>query len=164
MVCLLYIGNMASARDSSFLMRKNIQFVLNLTSDPVDQPVEGIEYKCIPMEDDEDEELLPHLDSCFEFINKANPDKRSPKNRGQRKQEVKSSVLVHSYYGMSRTAAVVLAYLMKEKGQTLRQAYDHLKECHSTTNPNDNFIVQLLRLEQELHNGKMTMTLKDFYH
>lgn len=153
---------MASAKDSSFLTRKNIQFVLNLTCDVV-EPVEGIEYKSIPMEDDEDEDLRPHLGSCFDFINKANPDKNN--RAAQRKQEAKSSaVLVHSYFGMSRTAAVVLAYLMKEKGQTLRQAYDHLKECHSTTNPNENFIIQLLRLEQELYSGRMSMTLKDFYH
>ena len=157
---------MASAKNSSFIERKNIGFVLNLTSDPINsEPVEGVEYKTIPMEDDEDEQLVPHLDSCFEFINKANPDNGSQRNKAQKKQETKSrAVLVHSYFGMSRSAAVVLAYLMKEKGQTLRQAYDHIKQSHSATNPNDNFIVQLLRLEQELHDGKMTMTLKDFYH
>lgn len=157
---------MASAKDSSFLERKNIGFVLNLMSDPTDdEPVEGVEYKTIPMEDDEDEQLVAHLNACFQFIDKANPDKGSPKNKAQTKQETNfKAVLVHSYFGMSRSAAVILAYLMKEKGQTLRQAYDHLKKCHSATNPNDNFIVQLLRLEQELHDGKMTMTLKDFYH
>ena len=157
---------MASAKNSSFIERKNVGFVLNLTSDPIDNdPVDGVEYKTIPMEDDDEEQLAPHLDDCFEFMNKANPDKGRSKNKAQKKQETKSrAVLVHSYFGMSRSAAVILAYLMKEKGLTLRQAYDHLKQCHSATNPNDNFIVQLLRLEQELHNGKMTMTLKDFYH
>lgn len=142
---------------------------MNLMSDAmIDEPVEGIEYKTVAMEDDEDEQLVTHLDECFEFMNKANVDgNESPKNKAPlKKQETKASkaVLVHSYFGMSRSAAVILAYLMKEKGQTLREAYDHLKQCHTTTNPNDNFIVQLLRLEQELHNGKMTMTLKDFYH
>ena len=159
---------MASAKDDSFIIRKNIRFVLSLTGDPVDDPLEGIEYKSVPMEDDENEQLLLHLDGCFEFINKANPHIGSPKNqrdRDHKKLEATSgAVLVHSFFGMSRSGAVVLAYLMKEKGQTLRQAYDHLKRCHSATNPNENFIVQLLRLEQELHDGKMTMTLKDFYH
>lgn len=157
---------MASAKDSSFLIRKNIKFVLNLTSDPVEETVEGIEYKTIPMEDDEDEQLSPHLVACFEFINKANPACIERRNdQIERKQETKSSVvLVHSYFGMSRAAAVVLAYLMKKKGMTLRQSYDHLKECHGTANPNENFIIQLLRLEQELNEGRLSMTLKDFYH
>lgn len=159
---------MASAKDDSFLLRKNVIFVLSLTGDPVDEPVDGVEYKWVPMEDDDSEQLLPHLDECLEFINKANPDKGNPKNQREKapkKPEAKSgTVLVHSFFGMSRTSAVVLAYLMKEKGQTLRQAYDHLKECHNATNPNENFIIQLLRLERELHDGKMTMTLKDFYH
>ena len=151
----LVIGNMASAKNEEFLKRKNIAFILNLTMEPIEEEGEerGRAYKQVGMEDDEDEELAGHFQSCFEFIEKAKAatDKKHTK-----------AVLVHSYFGLSRTSAIVLGYLMKEKKWTLREAYAHLTQRHSSAKPNDGFVVQLLRFEQDLH-GKMSMTLKDFY-
>lgn len=148
----LVIGNMASAKNEEFLKRKNIAFILNLTMEPSEEEGERV-YKQVGMEDDEDEELAGHFQSCFEFIEKAKAatDKKHTK-----------AVLVHSYFGLSRTSAIVLGYLMKEKKWTLREAYSHLTQRHSSAKPNDGFVVQLLRFEQDLH-GKMSMTLKDFY-
>ena len=148
------VGNLASSKNDEFLSRKNVRYVLNLTSELSESRVEDVEYKNIPMEDDEDEVLAVHLEQCFEFIDKAKL------NSTKGKLHV---VLVHSYFGLSRTSAIILAYLMKEKQWTLRQAFKHLRERHPSAQPNDSFIVQLLRYEQELHDGKMSMTLKDFY-
>lgn len=148
------IGNLASAHDEEFLRRKNVYFVLNLTKEPNEVEVEGIEYKTVPLDDDEDEDLSGHLEECYSFISKA--------KAASSKKETKT-VLVHSYFGLSRTSAIVIAYLMKEKAWSLREAYDYFIARHPTARPNDGFIVQLLRYEQELGNGAMTMTLKDFY-
>lgn len=150
----MIVGNLASSKNDEFLSRKNVRYVLNLTSELSESKVEDVEYKNVPMEDDEDEVLAAHLEQCFEFINKA----KLSSTKGQL-----HVVLVHSYFGLSRTSAITLAYLMKEKKWTLREAFKHLKERHPSAQPNDSFIVQLLRYEQELHDGKMSMTLKDFY-
>ena len=148
-----------------FLTRKNVRFILSLTSDPIESQVEGIEYETVIMEDDEEEMLQPHFETCFKFIDKA---KGSPTPKNKKSKSRKSTengvVLVHSFFGISRVAAIILAYLMKERNWTLKEANTHLKEKHPSANPNDSFIVQLLHYEQELHDGKMTMTLKDFYH
>ena len=118
------IGNMASAKNEEFLKRKNIAFILNLTMEPSEEEGEegGRTHKQVGMEDDEDEELAGHFQSCFEFIEKAKAatDKKHTK-----------AVLVHSYFGLSRTSAIVLGYLMKEKKWTLREAYNHLNYCCS---------------------------------
>ena len=138
-----------------------MKFILNLTSEPEAEEVEGIETKHIQMEDDDDQDLLAHLTPAFEFINKA-WQTSSPSHKKEKGETEKATVLVHSYFGMSRSSAVIIAYLMKEKNWSLQEAYQHLKGKHSSTNPNDNFAVQLIRYEQELH-GKMSMTVKDFH-
>ncbi len=137
---------------------------MNLTNES--EETTDLEYKNIALEDDDDQELLPHLGPSFEFINKAAEDWQTSSPQKHKDKEEgggKATVLVHSYYGMSRSAAVIIAYLMKEKGMSLKDAYQHLKEKHSSVNPNDNFVVQLIRYEQELFDGNISMTVKDFH-
>lgn len=138
------------------MARKNVRYILNLMPDS-EEPAEGVEYKNVPLEDDDDQEILPFLDSCFDFINQAGNGWKSDSNN-------KGVVLVHSYFGMSRSSTVVIAYLMKQKKWSLREAYDHLKEKHSSVNPNDNFAVQLIRYEQEMFDHSRTMSVIDFRH
>ena len=164
----LVIGNLASARNPGFLKGKRVGFILNLTTEG-EAGGRGrlthemnIEQLQVQMEDDEDEEISGHFETCFEFIRKAKAGSSSSESTKKRNTASPKTVLIHSNYDLSRTAAIVLAYLMREQNWSLRQANDHLRKCHSTARPNDGFAVQLLRYEQELH-GKMSMTLKDFY-
>lgn len=141
-----------------------MKFILNLTADA--KEIEGIECKNIPLEDDDDQQLAPHLEACFEFIDKA-ADSLQNSGSGHKKDKEdadKVTVLVHSYFGMSRSSAIIIAYLMSKKKWTLREAYQHLKERHASVNPNDNFVVQLIRYEQELFDGRMSMKITDFHH
>lgn len=162
----LVMGNLASARNPGFLKGKHVGFILNLTTEGeaagrrADNREMGIEQLQVEIEDDEDEDISGHFDVCFEFIRRAKVTQASTDDK--KKHVPAKRVLVHSNYGLSRTSAIVLAYLMKEKQWTIREANEHLKKCHSSAKPNDGFLVQLLRYEQELH-GKMSMTLKDFY-
>lgn len=140
---------------------------MNLTSE-ADETVEGVEVKTISLEDDDDQELLPHLDTVFEFISKAAKgwltfSSSQKKEKGEKGENEKTAILVHSYFGMSRSSAIIIAYLMKEKGWNLKDSYQHLRKKHSSANPNDNFVVQLIRYEQELFDGKISMTVKDFH-
>ena len=159
-----YTGNLASSKNQEFLARKNVKYILNLTNE-VDESVEGVEVKTISLEDDDDQEILPHLDTAFEFIGKAAQSWMtfSSSQKKEKGESEKTAILVHSYFGMSRSSAIIIAYLMKEKGWNLKDSYQHLKEKHSSANPNDNFVVQLIRYEQELFDGKMSMTVKDFH-
>ena len=170
----LVMGNIASSRNPEFLRRKNIGFILNLTTEGEGggqgRIAElGIEQLRVQIEDDEDEDISGHFDVCFEFINKAKPKFSSVGNLADSSRKRNSSmippvktVLVYSNYGLSRTSAIVLAYLIREKQWSLKQANEHMRKCRSAAKPNDGFVVQLLRYEQELL-GSMSMTLKDFY-
>lgn len=59
-------------------------------------------------------------------------------------------VLVHCAVGASRSASVLLFYLMKYEGMTLHSALLLLKRTRSIVSPNLGFLIHLLRAEREL--------------
>jgi len=49
------------------------------------------------------------------------------------------SVLVHCYAGVSRSATIVIAYLMQEMAMTFNDAFQHVKRQRWFICPNDGF-------------------------
>ena len=148
----LMVGNQPSSQDDEFLTRKKIMFVLNLSNSPVQYIKPGVQYKSIPLDDEDDEDLTHHLEECLDFL----------KACKKTCDETKSRILIYSYFGLSRSCSVALAHLMKEDGWTLEYAWNHLRECNPSAKPNDGFLLQLLEYERVLH-GKISMTMTDFY-
>ncbi|KAI3746601.1 hypothetical protein L6452_09038 [Arctium lappa] len=60
-------------------------------------------------------------------------------------------VLVHCFEGRSRSATVVLAYLMMRKNFTLLKAWNTLRRAHRRVQPNDGFARILVELDRKLH-------------
>ena len=56
----------------------------------------------------------------------------------------KGKVLVHCYAGVSRSATIVLAYLMQEHNLSFNAAYKLVKSKRPFISPNDGFRSQLL--------------------
>jgi hypothetical protein len=56
-------------------------------------------------------------------------------------------VLVHCYAGVSRSATVVLSYLLKYEGMSLRQAWEHVQQRRPIINPNAGFVAHLKLFE-----------------
>lgn len=52
-------------------------------------------------------------------------------------------VLVHCKMGVSRSAATVIAYAMKQYGWSLEQALRHVQELRPIARPNPGFLRQL---------------------
>lgn len=78
---------------------------------------------CIP--DSEDESLLDHFPLCFNFIDE---------NRKL------TNVMVHCYAGISRSATVILGYMMKHFDWNLDRAYEILWCLRKQIQPNEGFI------------------------
>ncbi len=60
-------------------------------------------------------------------------------------------VLVHCRAGRSRSASIVISYLMKKKGMTLKEAYLLVKEQKPDIRPNEGILLPLL-IARLLHN------------
>ncbi len=59
-------------------------------------------------------------------------------------------VLVHCQAGISRSATICLAYLMKKKRVRLEEAFDFVKQRRSIISPNFSFMGQLLQFESQV--------------
>ena len=78
-------------------------------------------HKWIDLEDTTDSSILKHFDDALEFIEKNLQDK---------------NVLVHCHMGISRSASLVLAFLMKNFDMSLDQAYNHTVGIRAIIEPN----------------------------
>ncbi|OQV26074.1 putative Dual specificity protein phosphatase 12 [Hypsibius exemplaris] len=87
-------------------------------------------YKYISVDDSLQFEFIRYFDECCAFIE----DQRT----------LGKDVLVHCNAGLSRSATIVTAYLMKEHGVDVKDALDRLRKARSAIEPNSNFHQQLL--------------------
>ncbi|KAH7360006.1 protein-tyrosine phosphatase-like protein [Pyrenochaeta sp. MPI-SDFR-AT-0127] len=126
----LYIGGMFTLRRREALEQANITHVLSVLRTPLDQDLfRPFKHMVVEVDDVEDEDLLAHFPATNRFI------QEGLKGGG--------GVLVHCAMGKSRSATVVIAYLMQEHGISPSEALSHLRQARSICEPNEGFMKQL---------------------
>jgi len=70
-------------------------------------------------------------------------------------------VLVHCFAGASRSATIVIAYLMKKNSWTLEHTLEYVKSRRSIVSPHEAFLEQLKKYEKALNEKKLIV--KDIY-
>lgn len=98
-------------------------------------------YKVIPLQDSGDSRIRPFIQEANEYCLCRFID--SAIGSG-------GKVLVHCMYGISRSASMVLAYLMHKLQIPLKPALRQLKTAHRETDPNEDFLLELKTYEREL--------------
>ncbi|CAM8926075.1 unnamed protein product [Rhodiola kirilowii] len=142
----LFIGGALAARSIYTLQHLGITNILCLCSNEIGQSdsqfYELFEYKNFSIFDEEDSDIGNIFDEACDYIDYV--------------EQSGGKVLVHCFEGRSRSATVVLAYLMLRKKLTLLHAWNTLKRVHRRAQPNDGFAKILLELDSKLH-GKVSM-------
>ncbi|XP_028277008.1 protein phosphatase Slingshot homolog 2b isoform X2 [Parambassis ranga] len=125
----VFLGSEWNASNLEELQKSGVQYILNVTRE-IDNFFPGVfEYHNIRVYDEEATDLLAYWNDTYKFISRA--------------KQAGSKCLVHCKMGISRSAATVIAYAMKECGWDLKKAFDYVKERRAVTKPNPSFMRQL---------------------
>ncbi|KAJ6654248.1 hypothetical protein lerEdw1_007345 [Lerista edwardsae] len=137
----LFLGNERDAQDLERMLSLNVGHVLNVTTHlPLYHADSGrLCYKRLPATDNNRQDLRKYFEEAFEFIEEAHQSGKG--------------VLIHCQAGVSRSATIVIAYLMKHTLMTMGDAYKYVKGRRPIISPNLNFMGQLLEFETDLNAG-----------
>jgi protein-tyrosine phosphatase len=141
----LYLGNLYDAQNISNLLKIGIQKVLSLIADPqlLCYPKE-IEHKFIKIIDFPRENIIQYFGECLLFI------------------EDNKKILVHCVAGASRSATIVIAYLMWKNQLDYKESAKFVEQIRPCINPNYGFVRQLQIFEKLLKKHKYNINTINF--
>ncbi|KAF9522497.1 protein-tyrosine phosphatase-like protein [Crepidotus variabilis] len=134
----LYLGPVSAATSTQFIASNGITQVLSIGITPSPK-VDGVIYHRLSVNDSASASVIPTINCAVEIIDHA---LKSKKGTGR--------ILVHCCAGVSRSPTLVVAYLMKKRGMSLRDALGHVVKIRPQVSPNSGFIQQLKDMEVEL--------------
>eukprot|EP00826_Nyctotherus_ovalis_P017757 TRINITY_DN15246_c0_g1_i2.p1 TRINITY_DN15246_c0_g1~~TRINITY_DN15246_c0_g1_i2.p1 ORF type:complete len:187 (+),score=34.28 TRINITY_DN15246_c0_g1_i2:143-703(+) len=125
----LWLGSYRSASNKRNLLALNIKNILTVGDHMKQKFTDSFKYLQVLIDDDEDEYILGVLPKLVKFVEDS--------------VERKEGVLVHCLGGVSRSATVVTAYIMKSRKLSMKKALKFVKEKRSCISPNRGFLDQL---------------------
>lgn len=146
----IYLGSkQASNRDAAdALERLQIKGIVNCTNNLPCYHRPSIYYCCVPVNDVETANISEYFWDAASFMHHL-------VSQGE-------SMLVHCQFGVSRSATIVMAFLMRYHNVTRDEAFVWVKRKRPKINPNDGFWKQLGAFEIELRTSKDPLPRRDF--
>jgi len=126
----LYLSNLGHANNN----HRDYGYVLSLVNPGhhLDFDLAGEQHMKLFFMDYIESSILPHINPCVDFIHKGLEDNQK--------------VLVHCQQGVSRSSSIIIAYLIKKKGMSFREAYLLTKSKRKIIKPNPTFFKELKTL------------------
>eukprot|EP00026_Physarum_polycephalum_P013087 Phypoly_transcript_13456.p1 GENE.Phypoly_transcript_13456~~Phypoly_transcript_13456.p1 ORF type:complete len:289 (-),score=59.11 Phypoly_transcript_13456:16-882(-) len=129
----IYLGDYESSLQYAHLEMRNITHIVAILNSvvlpPSAAPSQNYTYLVIKAEDKDSQNIIDTFPYVHDFIKNAT--------------EHNGTVLVHCAKGASRSATLVIAYLMKELQISFKEAYQMVRKARSTILPNKGFVAQL---------------------
>lgn len=140
----LFLSGAEGAENAPLVSRTGITLIVNATLCHLSTPLPGVEVLRVPVSDLPSARIDRHFDHVAERIHG---------NHG-------GKTLVHCVAGMSRSPALVMAYLMKFRGVSLQQAHAMVRDKRPHIRLNRGFWEQLLSYERRLY-GSNSVRLEE---
>ena len=126
----MYLGNFKNANNLEEIRQFKIKYILNCAFEVEVQNIpEDVKYCHIPLTDNNTTDITQYFEQAFNLIELA-----------RKKRE---KILIHCKLGISRSASIIIGYLIKYLGYTASSALTFLKTKRPKVNPNPGFISQL---------------------
>jgi len=133
----LFLGTFNHARQLGILKNLKISHVINAAHECHNvHEDKGITYHKIWVRDESSDNLTDHFQKAFEFISEVV------------EQVKEGGVLVHCALGKSRSASIVIMYIMKKFGWDLTKAMEYVKSRRAIVSPYEGFVNELKELEK----------------
>ena len=129
MIDNIYLGGIDAASDEQYLKDYNISTVVNCAFE-ITSEYKDLKFFELKLIDNDEQNLFPKFEIAYKYI-KIN-SKKSNKN-----------ILIHCTYGKSRSASLVLFYIMKEKKWDYDTCFQYMRARRPLVSPNEHFQKQL---------------------
>lgn len=126
----IYLGSAFNAASLKILKNYKISYIINATQEISNYFPNDFVYRKYNLYDNNKNSIKKYLDKSFNDILSFNTE-----NKGK--------ILIHCYMGASRSASIVLYYLMKSKNWNFDFAFDFLKKKRIIVNPTFRFTKDL---------------------
>lgn len=134
----IYIGNSLNASNYYELSDRGITHIINVSEEISNYFPDDFEYYRIPVSDTNDASLENYFPDALNFIDRA------------REYDFGRNVLIHCFMGSSRSATIVLIYLIRVHNMTFDEAYSFLKNLRPVVNLNVTFADELRDVEKNI--------------
>lgn len=128
----LFLGDKRAATDLELIGRLKLTHIVTAELIPLPHSVSStfphLAMLHVAFPDQPEADLLTHLDQTTHFI---------------REGVEFGAVLVHCYHGVSRSASIVAAYLMRTRHWTVEKALEFIRKARPAIGPNEGFLRQL---------------------
>ena len=137
----MFLGSYQNACDINELRRNKINYILNCAAEctNINLPKDIIEYH-LNIKDEKNFCLFPFFEEANIFINKVRFSGKI--------------LLIHCKFGISRSVSLVMAFLIKNFGFNVKNAFNFIKRRREQINPNQGFINQLIDYEKYIKEKK----------
>jgi hypothetical protein len=131
----IYLGSAHNAASYETLKVKDIRIIINVTKELTDWYDDDAEltYIKFPIYDNNSDSIKKHLDDIYDTI----IDKQ---------KETEGNILIHCFMGRSRSACVVIYYMMRKYNHTFAEALDYVKTLRPVVNPTYRFAKDLMTI------------------
>lgn len=138
----IYLSSQETAKDFNRLKQIGITHIVNMAVATGVGSVfpDHFIYHSIDAVDAATEDLRQYFDEALNFIRNA--------------IEKSGKVLVHCNCGVSRSATLVIAYIMKYESKTFSESFMQVQSVRQFICPNEGFVEQLQQFEKELEAQK----------